>query len=165
MKTLLLFFSFIPFALSAQITVEDYEKKLRANVDSLEYINAVQANSTCGEVIVNTTDQMFSGGCMGTLVRTYRFTDECGNTARAEVYITLEDTEKPYFKERFPDVEMKKEDIELAPKAEAGDNSGMPVEIALSETGEEGKIIREWTATDRCGNSTTMRQVVTVVGS
>ncbi|NNE55363.1 MAG: hypothetical protein HKN32_05045 [Flavobacteriales bacterium] len=165
MKTLILFLLALPLVGFSQISIEEYERKVTSNLDSLEYLNPIYASSECGEVFVNTSDQMFSGGCMGTLVRTYRFSDECGNTARAEKYISLRDTEAPYFVKRFPDQEVPRGEVPLAPQAEAGDNSGMPVEIKFSERKTEGKVIREWIATDRCGNSSTMRQVLTLVDS
>jgi hypothetical protein len=53
-------------------------------------IEIPKAVSTCSEITSTFSDQIFSGGCLGTLVRTYSFKDTCGNAATAEQYISLD---------------------------------------------------------------------------
>ena len=156
---------FIGFTAFSQITVEDYERKAKANVNNLDEIKSVSATSECGEVKVEVEDKQFSGGCIGTLVRTYKFTDDCGNEAKAEKYISLLDTEAPVFDDVPSNLAVSSaEEIPAAPELTATDNSGKPVKITMEEIEKNKKIIRKWTATDQCGNSTTEQQEITWKG-
>jgi hypothetical protein len=159
---LLLFFTISAFS---QINVDEYERKAKANIDNLDEISAVNATSECGEVKVEIEDKQFSGGCLGTLVRTYKFTDDCGNEAKAEKYISLMDTEAPVFNDVPENMAISSaEEIPAAPELTATDNSGKPVKITMEEIDKKKTIIRKWTATDPCGNSTTEQQEITWKG-
>lgn len=163
MKNTLLIAAFLILgsaSISAQITVPVTAQKLKMNVDDLDELKAPDASSTCGELESKFTDTMFSGGCLGNLVRVYTFTDECGNTAKAEYYIQLTDTRGPEFTTTAEDVYADGGDIPMIPQLTTKDNSGQQVKVELNEETKKDRIIRTWTATDKCGNTSTTQQVV-----
>ena len=150
--------------LQAQITVADYEMKLTADLDNLEAIATVEASSDCGEVISTIDDKVFSGGCAGTLVRTYTFTDDCGNEASAQQFISLIDNAGPVF-EAFPENTTASADaLPAAPELTAKDNSGQSVKISMEERKENDRVVRIWTAEDPCGNTTIRQQIIGIDG-
>jgi hypothetical protein len=94
-STVLLFLISVAANAQAQIVVGDYPKEIQCNINDLKNVAAVAASSDAGPVISNVTEQIFSGGCMGTLVRSYRFTNKFGEEATAEQFIFLSDTDAP----------------------------------------------------------------------
>lgn len=167
MKNTILLITALIFSFSAmsQITVGDYERKASANIDDMSTVPEVTATSSCGEVKVETEDQQFSGGCLGTLVRTYTFSDDCGNEAEAQQYINLMDTTAPEI-QNVPDNLMvdSKSEIPKAPDLTASDNSDKPVKVTMEEVEKDDVLIRKWTATDRCGNTTVEQQEISWKG-
>lgn len=161
MKMLFAALLFIPAIGWAQIEVEDYPRQLKADVDMVDQFDTVKATSPCGEVQFKITEQIFSGGCLGTLVRTYTFTDECGNEAHAEQYIGLQDSQKPVFETVMKDETMSRASRTQSAKVTAKDNSGKPVDVEFSEEEKGDKVIRTWKATDICGNEAKMKQTIT----
>lgn len=152
----------LSLAAYTQITIGEYPMKLRAEIDELGAISAPLATSNCGEVVVTIDDQLFSGGCLGTLSRTYTFTDGCGNVDRAQQFITLEDYTPPVF-ENLPENHTVAGNAIPEPAAvAASDNSDEPVQISMTETREGNLITRIWTAIDQCGNTSVATQTITV---
>lgn len=147
-------------SVSAQITVPVTAQKLKMNVDDLEELKAPEASSTCGELETKFTDMMFSGGCLGNLVRVYTFTDECGNSAKAECYIQLTDTRGPEFTSTAEDVYADGGEVPMIPQLSTKDNSGQQVKVEVNEETKKDRIIRTWTATDKCGNTSTTQQII-----
>ncbi len=157
----LLAIMFIPFIGEAQITLGTYEKEIKINVNDLDQLRAPEANSDCGEVEMSKTEAIFSGGCLGNLVITYTFTDECGNTANAEQFCLLVDTDGPQFTTSPRDLQVASEkDIPEAESMNAEDNSGKEVKISLEEVKEKHQLKRIWTAKDKCGNTTVTEQII-----
>jgi hypothetical protein len=165
MKLVLSLFLFAPIVFQAQIQVDDYPREIVADLEEVATLPQVKATSACGEVNVSVSDQMFSGGCMGKLVRTYTFNDDCGNKATAEQYISLKDSEKPVFVSPPLNMNVPKNNIPEPEIVTATDNSGAPVEIDLVETIGKGEITRTWIATDLCGNEAKVVQVLKLVKS
>lgn len=152
----------LQFSASAQIVVEPYEKQIRVNINNLSTIMSPVASSKAGEVSATYSDQKFSGGCLGTLVRTYSFKDDSGATATADLYITLEDTDAPIFENVPADIEVAASAIPAAINPVASDNSNEDIEILFTENKEGSVIIRAWTAIDACGNQTIATQRISV---
>ena len=103
-------------------------------------------------------------------VRTWNFSDGCGNTSTNFVQtITVQDTTAPTFIGDLPnDITIEcNENIPTADTIFATDNCGIAV-VTFDETITQGScpseyiITREWTATDLCGLTTTHVQTITV---
>jgi len=128
------------------------------------------ADACSSAVIVGYTDAAGDDNCFGgdVIVRTWTATDDCGNVSSADQIITLVDAVAPYFTSVPADVDI-----------ECGDD--LPMDMATAEdvcsgatvtmTDEDGDanctgmavIIRTFTATDGCGNSSTAVQTITRV--
>jgi hypothetical protein len=149
--------------------VNPYTIQLTVYCGAINTIPLLTANDACSQVIVNYSDQLFSGGCPGTIVRDYTFSDGCGNHSYATQFITLIDTVAPVFSS-----------IPVARFFECGDTYTQPatpvatdvcdsdVEITHAVTNAPGNCPQEifvthtWTAQDDCDN-TTMVSVTDVV--
>lgn len=149
---------------NAQITVQPYTIEMRADIDKLAEISPVVATSTCGMVTSSHEDLLFSGGCLGNLVRTYVFTDECGNTARAQQFLVLDDKVPPVMSEVPATLTASLSSIPEVGEVTATDNSKGEIEIVFNEIKEKDRIIRTWTAQDQCGNTSIMKQVIELGG-
>jgi hypothetical protein len=138
----------------AQIKIADYPKKFTAELEVLDLIEIPVATSECGKVNYDIAEELFSGGCMGTLVRTVKFSDECGNTAESQQFITLADKEAPLLLGVPGDLQLKKgQSIPAAPEISAVDNSKIVYEVKFEETRKSNReIVRTWTCTDSCDN-------------
>ncbi len=150
--------------MSAQITIDSYPMKIRVDIEELDNVAPVTASSSCGAVEVEFDDMTFSGGCLGTLARTYTFTDDCGNVERAQQFITLEDATPPDFDNAPGDMTVEANSIPDAPEVTASDNSGKKVRISFEESRDDNRITRMWVARDQCGNTIEHTQVITITG-
>jgi hypothetical protein len=119
---------------------------------SVEFDESTQ-NNECGYVVT----------------RTWSVTDDCGNTTEASQVINFVDTTDPYVIEGVP-AELTIECDMDAPvfTPQFGDNCDMNLAVnaisGISNVNPCGyDIERAWTATDDCGNSTTISQVIHVV--
>ncbi len=149
------------FQVQAQITVSEYTRAMKVDAYNVPEPD-VEFNSTCGEVNVEITERMASGGCLGNIIRTYTATDDCGNKASAEQYLSLQDKKGPEFIGVPADVVLDSEsDMGKEPVVSALDLGDESVKVTLSVTREENKLIRTWTATDKCGNESQAVQTIT----
>jgi hypothetical protein len=156
--------AFLPIIGMAQISVTEYPMKITVNIDELDMHPSIAASSPCGPVAIAFTDQLFSGGCLGTLTRTYTFSDDCGNTTTALQFILLEDTVAPVFNVTPEDISLSagQSAVPEAPEVTASDNSKNEVNVTFHQFNTGGTITRTWTAEDDCGNIEVMRQVITL---
>jgi len=129
----------------------------------------VEATDNCGTFTWTFTDIRVSGGCIGTVVRTYRATDQCGNvSAPFEQTIHLTDAVAPTYV-ATPDMTIQCDDeVPFVPAPVFTDNCDDILDIEYSYSEEQLSIcatdlIYSWTATDNCGNSTTAETRVHVV--
>lgn len=110
--------------------------------------------------------------CVNThqLIRTWRATDNCGNSTTATQVITVQDTQAPVFTSVPQDITIQCSDL-LPPIGTpvATDACAGYVQITfLGQTSAAGNcpysyaITRTWRAQDECGNSVTASQVITV---
>lgn len=144
-------------------------------------INSVTVDSDCpdGFTITHLGDQNNGGtGCAGNpliYTRTYQVADACGNTVSCEqTFSYLTDEEAPVL--ACPvDVTVEcdqTDDLSLTGQPLATDNCTPEDQITLSyeddetgltDCGGTGVLLRTWTATDLCGNTSTCSQQITVV--
>jgi large repetitive protein len=141
---------------------------------------ATATDNCTKEVEISYTDNtagMTCGGTVGTLVRTWRAEDACGNTATCTQSITIQpDNTKPVIS-CPPDIAIScgsSMDPDSSGRATATDNCVPPEDIlityqdgALGNIPEgcpgTGTIERTWRAEDKCGNSATCVQIITII--
>ena len=130
----------------------------------------VTASDNCGVVTVTFVGDVLNGSdCDGTLARTYRATDPCGNFAECVQTFTLADTTKPYFTTPCPaDTTVECNGIPPVPVITAADNCGeanvgYDLQMTPGSCANNYTQTRTWTATDGCGNSVQCQQIITVV--
>ena len=174
MKILVTLFFLAPIMVNAQqsdkeIQLIGFEKQVRIDVSEKNSTDFFEVQSDCsGDVTIDFKDKEFSGGCAGTIERTYKFSDDCGNEREATQYLTLVDDSPPVFT-AVPEKEVfleSKLDLHKANSLYAKDDSGAQIEVQLKEesnvTDDAFEIIRTWTATDACDNTTEFQQRVVV---
>jgi hypothetical protein len=164
MKPVLTFCVFLCSTMAnSQITIANYPKQFSCEVDAISEIQVPEASSACGEVKMTFDDQVFSGGCLGTLVRTYKYTDACKNEEKAEQYISLTDKMEPILYGVPKNITIGKNDTPPpAAQLSSRDNSGQNFEVTMTETILKNQIRREWSCTDACGNTAKAMQIITI---
>lgn len=129
--------------------------------------NDVVATDNCSMDIEVFVEEMTEALDCGTLItRIYRAFDDCGNSAMAIQTITITDTQAPVINGQVEDMTVNCENIPQAPVFTAFDVCDGTVNVVFNETMGEGcpySILRTWTATDACGNETTLTQLISVV--
>lgn len=150
---------------SAQITIEEYDHKVRCAVVEEDKLVAPAAatGEDCGEITITFADMLASGGCSGTVVRTWTYTDECDNSRNLEQFIYRSDDTGPVFDNPPGDVRCFKSDLPAIPELTATDLNGLPVKITYTERSSGPILARMWTATDSCGNETKIMQKITLL--
>lgn len=113
-------------------------------------------------------EEMIEGDCSNNyeIIRTWTATDVCGNETRHTQTITVDDTTAPTFVGELPkDIYGLCGAIPEAETLTATDNCGEAL-VTFSEYEESGAcsnqydLVREWVATDDCGNTSTHVQVI-----
>ena len=103
-----------------------------------------------------------------TLTRTWTATDNCGNSTTNNQTVSVQDTSKPVL--TIPaDETVECNAVPVVGTATATDNCDPYVTVtydgevfAEGACAESYTLTRTWTATDRCGNNTTLSQTITV---
>ncbi len=147
---------------------EEYELELFREYGLEGTIVAATATDNCGVATISYTDGDPTGICPVTFMRTWTATDECGNSASCMQTITLVDEEAPTI--TCPTNTEVSCDESLEP-----DNTGEPtvddncntVTFAHLDDPVTGNcpqtLLRNWTATDACGNTSACTQTITIV--
>jgi len=116
-------------------------------------------------------DSTVPGACAGayTVTRTWTATDNCGNdSVPVSQTITVVDTTAPTLVGVPDDTVAECEEVPLAATVTATDNCDASPVIGFVENVSSGTcatgytMTRTWTATDACGNSTSITQTITV---
>lgn len=143
-----------------------------ADLDAIETPD-VWAYDECSKKNVCTTHSVavIPGKCAGsyTIAHTWTATDQCGNTGTATWNIEVIDNVAPVLQCKvIEDLELNCQKIPAPVACTATDNCDADVDVTVEESkGEydkDGKyvITRTYTATDDCGNTTTVIQLITV---
>ncbi len=115
----------------------------------------------CGDVILIETDLPETGQCPSTVTRVWTATDVCGNKTTASQTVTIKDETPPVFTFVPADQIINCDEAPVFDDAVASDECGSVTlddsdEIIQGNCDSEFTIIRTWTATDECGNSSTV---------
>jgi hypothetical protein len=134
------------------------------NVDIAEEMATAEDN--CSIATVTFADGNFADGdCPQaySFTRTFTAIDECGNSSTVTQLISVDDTTAPVFEEYSVQIEMPCDMIDGAILVVANDNCG---EVVITYTDDQvsggcaGVIIRDYTATDECGNTAAAQQII-----
>lgn len=135
---------------------------------TLTAIDACSGETLTAEPTETTTP----GSCANsyTITRTWTFTDDCGNETVANQTISVTDNQAPVFTvDLAGEITVNCGEVPVAPQVTASDDCSAELIVAvLTETSEAGAcpevsiITRTWTATDACGNSQSMTQIIRV---
>ena len=137
--------------------------------EEIEYLDATATDNCSGATVTVAADTVFSDDCMQTftITRTFTATDNCGNDATATQVIEVQDTEGPDFTFVPDDYTAECSDALTLADAAAIDHCSM-VDIQVITTEIPGTceghytILREFVATDDCGNHASQTQVITI---
>jgi gliding motility-associated-like protein len=162
------------------ITVEDdiaptFVEALPANIvlgctDVVPSVAVLTATDNCSTPVVTYSENRIQGSCPNNyeLVRTWTAKDSCDNETVHVQTILVEDVTPPVFTGELPQDGVASCDaIPVAPTLTATDICGA-VTITFTETTVDGdcssrsELIRTWTATDTCGNTSTHTQTITL---
>ncbi|MFT5262326.1 MAG: gliding motility-associated-like protein, partial [Polaribacter sp.] len=135
----------------------------------------VTATDDCDSNVVPVMTEITNpGSCPDsyTIVRTWTATDDCGNATTATQIISVGDTTPPVLDGIPADENIDCDDVPAIPTIDtditATDNCSSIVAITFNETNVPGPclsnytLLREWTATDECGNASTATQTIIV---
>ena len=117
------------------------------------------------------TAQTTAGACANdfVMVRTWTFTDDCGNTSSVSQTITVFDDEAPAAPAPPPDMALSCA-ADIPPPVDLTATDNCSGEITVSPTvqtitgacANDITIFRTWTFTDECGNTSSVSQTITV---
>ena len=126
------------------------------------------ASDNCGEVSIEVSSETTAGACAGeyTITRTFTATDDCGNSTSATQTITVQDTTAPELSIPADYTAECSEEL-ILDEASASDNCGtVSIEVSSETIAGDATgnytVVRTFTATDDCGNSTSATQTITV---
>jgi probable HAF family extracellular repeat protein len=136
---------------------------------SPENTGSATATDNCDDDPAITYSDVLSGACLQVIERTWTATDTSGNSSSCEQTITVQDTTPPVII-CPPDVtlECPADTSPGATGSATGSDTCGSVTITHSDVSVPGcgnteVIIRTWTATDECGNSSNCVQTIEVV--
>ncbi|MBL7797795.1 MAG: SprB repeat-containing protein, partial [Saprospiraceae bacterium] len=143
------------------------------NCNAIPAVGTPAASDNCDSGVSITYDgqSRADGSCPDnyTLSRRWTASDNCGNTVSAEQVITVRDVTPPSFTAFPGNVTVACDAIPPSGSPAAADNCSANVTIQyLGETRNNGvcpesyTLLRRWSATDACGNSTIGTQTLTI---
>ena len=136
-------------------------------------VAVVSATDTCDAApLVTFSKTNTPGTCAGlyTITRTWTATDACGNATSASQVITVQDTTAPVLAGIPANITVECDVIPAAASPTATDNC-CTATITYSELKKAGScansytLIRTWTTSDDCGNTSNASQTITVIDS
>jgi hypothetical protein len=137
------------------------------SVNQLEALGLAIADTrtTDNNLLVTSTD-VVSGSCPIEIRREYTITDACGNSSKIAQRISIDDTTAPVVTGQGADVSIVSPALPVFTAPTATDNCGGEVNFTSNDvsttSGTSTIITRTWTATDACGNSSSVSQAITI---
>ncbi len=160
------------------ITIIDTNAPIFSNIplDSTVTCDAVPVaidpivTDDCASLTLDYSEETINGSCPNDFVlrRKWMATDACGNQDSVIQILTVIDTVAPVLTNVPVDVTLNCEDLPVVPVLNFTDNCSDTVFVVFSENTNSGACIdiqivtRNWTATDACGNETSITQQITL---
>ena len=119
-------------------------------------------------MVAGADSPLAGGGCGGTIVRTWTYTDACGNVATSTQTFTIDDNTNPTASNP-PDMNVAggtapPPDVTVV--TDEADNCGVPTVAFVSDVSDGGNcpetITRTYSVTDACGNSINVIQLILI---
>jgi hypothetical protein len=139
------------------------------NCDSIaSYMPSASDNCDSDVSVTLISETLYSGGCYGTLLRTYEAEDNCGNTTQLFKVIHVRDFVDPVlFNVPAETSIVCGAQVPAVPtNVFATDNCDNEVEVIFTESQTNQfcpyDIVRTWTAIDECENTVTATQIIHV---
>ena len=133
---------------------------------------SLTATDNCGaEITVEGVDVLTEGPCANSfgIVRTWTFTDACGNTSSVSQNISVNDNIPPVAPAAPADITaVCASEVPAMVSLTATDNCGAEITVEGVDVTTAGTcpnsfgIVRTWTFTDACGNTSSVSQNITV---
>ncbi|MCB0398754.1 MAG: hypothetical protein KDD26_03860, partial [Winogradskyella sp.] len=138
--------------------------------DDIPDAPTLTASTSCGTVTIDYDEVRNDGSCVNeyNLVRTWTATDNCGNDTIFTQTITVVDTTPPTISVPADiTIECTEDESSVNTGVATGSDTCGSVTITESDVetaacGDTKAIVRTWTATDECGNSTSADQTIIV---
>ena len=134
-------------------------------------IDLTAVDNCDGDITVSPTDELTPGSCANnfTIVRTWTFTDVCGNASSVSQTITVNDDIAPVAPAAPATVTVQcAADVPAAVDLTAVDNCDGDITVSPTDVMTPGScannftIVRTWTFTDVCGNESSVSQNITI---
>ena len=166
-------------SLSQRITVDDNIAPVLSGVPNNETIECsnliptapdVTATDNCDESVIVILNETITGNTCDEqqIIRTWTATDDCGNVASATQTIILTDDTAPAFVDAPADITVECDAVPQPLILSATDDCDNNLTVDFSANEIEGDckdnytIIRTWSVSDNCGNTTIHQQTITV---
>lgn len=123
----------------------------------------------CSEVLITVDDEPLGNGCAAQVLRTITATDACGNASSITQLITLVDQTAPEFTSVPQDITVSCDEVVPQPVYPTITDDCSAADVTLEESIVPGTcpntytLVREFTASDLCGNTNVHTQNVFVV--
>jgi SdrD B-like domain/Concanavalin A-like lectin/glucanases superfamily len=138
-----------------------------AECSSIPAAAAVTAQDNCATNLVVSLNETTTTGCPYTITRAWSATDNCGNTTTQTQIITVIDTAAPTLIGVPANTAAECSALSEAPMVTATDNCDQSIIVSYNQSINQGSgcqytIVRTWSATDDCNNTTSQSQTITV---
>ncbi|QJB36978.1 T9SS type A sorting domain-containing protein [Chitinophaga oryzae] len=153
------------------VITADFDKEVSVQcLGDIPALPAPTATDNCDATVTPVYSETGSGSaCDSTIVRTWVFTDVCGNSDSVKQTIHIKDNTAPVLSGEVTDLQLScAKDIPGPQTITAKDNCGNATVYYSAETTDSTcvnkfTLVRKWWAVDACGNtSDTLKQTITV---
>lgn len=125
-----------------------------------------EITDNCGTATITFEENQTSANCTITIIRTWTATDECGNSSSVSQTIVQSDLSAPVAIDFVPEVTISCDADPSSVTVHFTDDCGPPASIEISDflvcPGCHEFILRTYTATDECGNVTSLEQIINI---
>ncbi|RED38585.1 gliding motility-associated-like protein [Winogradskyella eximia] len=150
---------------------ETLPSDITVECDAVPEAETLTATDNCGTAEVNFVELITNGDCTGYYLIERRWTsiDSCDNVTEHTQFISVQDTTAPTVTTPFDEnIIVACDDVPAVPSLEFEDSCSNNIEVVFDEEStqsnnyEDYNIIRTWTVSDDCGNTSEITQNIAV---